>query len=224
MSLKTCGEDIVVTTIVLAEDHNLVREGLKHLLRTDKTLRLLGDAQDGLTAVDLVERLNPDLLLVDLMIPRLHGLEVIRQVRKRGHTKVFVVSMHSDPPYVNEALRNGASGYVLKDSTSAELLQAIRTVAAGGRFVSALLSDIVKSSSGKKPNSLATDIYGTLSARERVVLQFAAEGDTTTDIARKLYISPRTVETHRAHLMKKLSLRSQTDLVRFAIRRKIIEA
>src|SRR5436190_13524218 len=223
ISLKARGE-ARVTTIVLAEDHNLVREGLKYLLRSDKTLKLLGDAQDGLTAVDLVERLNPDLLLVDLMIPRLHGLEVIRQVKKRGHTKVIVVSMHSDPPYVNEALRNGASGYVLKDSTSAELLEAIRTVAAGGRFVSAVLTDLVKSSTGKKLNSLAPDIYGTLSARERVVLQFAAEGDTTSAIAKKLYISPRTVETHRAHLMKKLSLRTQTDLVRFAIRRKIIEA
>src|SRR4051812_21202847 len=110
-----------MTTIVLAEDHNLVREGLKHLLRDDKTLKLVGEAADGLKAVQLVETLQPTILLLDLMIPRLHGLEVIRQTRKLGKTKIIVVSMHSDEPYVMEAFRNGAQGYVLKDSTSREL-------------------------------------------------------------------------------------------------------
>ena len=212
-----------MTTIVLAEDHNLVREGLKHLLRSDKTLKLVGEAEDGLLAVKLVEKLKPDLLLLDLMIPRLHGLEVIRQVRKSGDTKVIVVSMHSDEPYVMEAFRNGAVGYVLKDSTPAELLQAVRSVINGGRYLSPSLSALSINSYLKKLDGIATDIYHKLSARERVVLQLAAEGHPTTVIAKRLYISPRTVETHRANLMKKLSLRSQTDLVRFAIRKKIIE-
>jgi DNA-binding NarL/FixJ family response regulator len=213
-----------VTTIILAEDHNLVREGLKHLLRNDKTLKLVGEAEDGLKALELVEAFKPDILLLDLMIPRLHGLEVIRQVQKFRHTKVIVVSMHSDEPYVLEAFRNGALGYVLKDSTPGELLQAIRLVANGSRFLSPALSDLAIHAYLKRLDGIAADIYSTLSARERVVLQLAAEGHSTAEIAKQLYISPRTVETHRANFMKKLSLRSQTDLVRFAIRKKIIEA
>lgn len=213
-----------MTNIVLAEDHTLVREGLKQILRSDRTLNLVGEAADGLEAVRLVEKLKPQLLLLDLMIPRLHGLEVIRQVRRAGDTKVIVVSMHSDEPYVMEAFRNGAVGYVLKDSTSAELLQAVRAVVSGGRYLSPALSDLAINAYIKKLDGIVSDIYSTLSARERVVLQLAAEGNNTTMIAKQLFISPRTVETHRANLMKKLSLRSQTDLVRFAIRKKIIEA
>jgi DNA-binding NarL/FixJ family response regulator len=212
-----------VTTIVLAEDHNLVREGLKHLLRQEKTLQLVGEAADGIKALELVEALQPDLLLLDLMIPRMHGLEVIRRVRKDRDTKVIVVSMHSDEPYVVEAIRNGASGYVLKDSTSAELLHAIRAVAAGNRYLSPALSDLAINAYLKKLDGIVSDIYSTLSARERVVLQLAAEGHNTATIAKELFISPRTVESHRSNLMKKLSLHSQTDLVRFAIRKKIIQ-
>ena len=212
-----------MTTIVLAEDHNLVREGLKHLLRQEKTLQLVGEAADGIKALELVETLQPDLLLLDLMIPRMHGLEVIRRVRKDRDTKVIVVSMHSDEPYVVEAIRNGASGYVLKDSTSAELLHAIRAVAAGNRYLSPALSDLTINAYLKKLDGIVSDIYSTLSARERVVLQLAAEGHNTATIAKELFISPRTVESHRSNLMKKLSLHSQTDLVRFAIRKKIIQ-
>ena len=213
-----------MTTIVLAEDHSLVREGLKHLLRDDKSLRLVGEAGDGMKAVELVEQLRPSILLLDLMIPRLHGLEVIRQVRKCEGTRVVVISMHSDEPYVMEAFRNGAAGYVLKDSTPAELLQAIHTVVGGGRYLSPSLSDLAINTYLKRLDGIANDIYSTLSGRERMVLQLAAEGNNTAAIAKQLYISPRTVETHRANLMKKLSLRSQTDLVRFAIRKKIIQA
>ena len=110
-----------MTTVVLADDHNLVREGLKHLLRDGHALKLVGEACDGLQALEMVEKLRPSVLLLDLMLPRLHGLEVIRRVRKTSATKIIVVSMYSDVPYVIEAFRNGAMGYVLKESTSAEL-------------------------------------------------------------------------------------------------------
>jgi DNA-binding NarL/FixJ family response regulator len=213
-----------VTTVLLVEDHNLVREGMRALLQHDDTLKLVGEAEDGMKAVKLVETLKPDILLLDLMIPRLHGLDVIRQVRKSAGTKIIVVSMHSDEPYVMEAFRNGALGYVLKDSTSMELLHAIRTVVGGGHYISPKLSDLSLKAFLKKLNGAASDVLGTLSARERVVLQLSAEGNDTPHIAKRLFISPRTVESHRANLMKKLSLRSQTELVRFAIRRKIIEA
>jgi DNA-binding NarL/FixJ family response regulator len=213
-----------MTTVVIAEDHGLVREGLKRLLKDDKSLKLVGEAADGLEALKLVEKLQPDVLLVDLVIPRLHGLEVTRQVTKAGKTKVIAVSMYSDEPYVMEAFRNGASGYVLKDSTSAEFLQAIRKVVRGQRYISQPLTKLPIDAYLKKLGSVVRDVYSTLSPRERLVLQLAAQGLGNAAIAKQLYISRRTVESHRAHLMKKLSLGSQTDLVRFAIRKKIIEA
>lgn len=213
-----------MTTIVLADDHNLVREGLKHLLADESSLKLVGEARDGLEAVELTEKLQPRVLLLDLMLPRLHGLDVIRRVRRNTSSHVIVVSMYSDEPYVLEAFRNGAMGYVLKDSTSAELLQAIRGVESGNRYLSPSLSDLAIHAYLKKVDGVATDSYDTLTAREREVLQLAAEGRTTAQIAKELFISPRTVETHRANVLKKLFLRTQTDLVRFAIRRKIIPA
>ena len=213
-----------MTTIVLVEDHNLVRAGLKHLIQDDKTLKLVGEASDGIEAVVLVERLRPRILLLDLMIPRLHGLEVIRQVKKLRGTSTIVISMHADEPYVIEAFRNGACGYVLKDSTPAELITAIKTVISGGRYLSPTVSDLTLSAYVRNiEGESVEDVYRMLSPRERIVLQLAAEGRPAGDIARELYISPRTVESHRASLMKKLSLRTQTDLVKFAIRRKIIE-
>jgi two-component system, NarL family, response regulator NreC len=213
-----------MTTIVLADDHNLVREGLKHLLSDQPALKLVGEARDGMEAVAMVEKLRPKILLLDLMLPRLHGLEVIRQVRKSTSTHVIVVSMYSDEPYVIEAFRNGAMGYVLKDSTSAELLQAIRGVESGNRYLSPSLSDLAIHAYLKKVDGIVSDIFHTLTGREREVLQLAAEGRSTAQIAKELFISPRTVESHRANVMKKLALRSQTDLVRFAIRKKIIAA
>ncbi len=212
-------------TIALAEDHHLVREGFKLVLSAESDFKLIGEAADGLAAVQLVEQRKPNVLLLDLMIPRLHGLEVTRQVRQESPgTRVIILSMHADEPYVMEALRNGASGYVLKDCTAADLVQAVLTVVAGRRYLSPVLAERALTGYVEHPGESALDLYETLTNRERLVLQLAAEGKTSGEIGTALFISPRTAETHRAHLMRKLSLRSQTDLVRFAIRRGIIAA
>jgi two-component system, NarL family, response regulator NreC len=212
-------------TIALAEDHHVVRQGFKLVLAAESDFKLVGEAADGLEAVKLVEEKKPGIILLDLMIPRLHGLEVVRQLR-RDHpaTKVIILSMHADEPYVMEALRNGASGYVLKDCTAVDLVQAVRTVAAGRRYLSPALAERALTGYVEHPGASDLDVYETLTNRERLVFQLAAEGKTSAEIAAALFISPRTAETHRANLMRKLSLRSQTDLVRFAIRRGIIAA
>lgn len=212
-------------TLILAEDHHIVRQGLKALLEQERSFRLLAEAADGLQATQLVEQHHPNVLLLDLMIPRLHGLEVTRQVHKESPaTKVLILSMHADEPYVMEALRNGASGYVLKDCTAEELTKAIRTVHEGRRYLSAVLAERAISGYLERPGESDLDVYETLTNRERLVLQLAAEGLSNQEVATRLFISPRTAETHRANLMRKLGLRSQTDLVKFAIRKKIINA
>jgi DNA-binding NarL/FixJ family response regulator len=210
-----------MTTIVLAEDHTLVREGLTSLLAQDPTLKVVGEAKDGEQAVDLVQKFRPGVLLLDLMMPRLHGLDVIRKVRKLRSTKVVVVSMHTDEAHVSEAFRNGAAGYVLKDASGTELFKAIRTVLSEQRYVSPSLASAANLPT-RKESPDDSDVYSTLSPRERMVLQLAAEGHGNAQIGNQLFISRRTVESHRANLMKKLALRSQTDLVRFAIRKKLI--
>ena len=212
-------------TIVLVEDHTIVRQGFKLVLAADKELKLVGEANDGLEAVRLVGQTQPNVLILDLMIPRLHGLEVIRQVRAANpETRIIVLSMHADEPYVVEALRSGALGYVLKDCTSADLVKAVRDVHAGRRYLSPAIADMALNAFIARPGEQELDVFDTLTNRERLVLQLAAEGNSSTEIGARLFISPRTAETHRTNLMRKLSLRSQTDLVRYAIRKKLISA
>ncbi len=206
--------------IALAEDHKLVREGLKALLKAEPCFQLVGEASDGLEAVKLVEKEKPDVLLLDLRIPRLHGIEVLRQLREETRTRVVVVSMHSDEPYVIEALKNGVSGYVLKDCPPSELVLAIRTAADGGQYLCESLRQKAISATLKR---LVPGLQGPqLTKRELLVLELAAEGKTSAEIAASLFISRRTAEAHRANLMKKLGLKTQTDLILYAVRNGII--
>ena len=218
-------ENSAVTTVVLADDHQLVRQGLRALLQTDASLKLLGDTGDGLEAVRLVDRLQPNVLVLDLMVPGLHGLEVARQIRQQTpHTQVVILSMHADEAYVQEALKNGAAGYVLKEATAADLLQAVHEARAGRRYLSPSLAERAIDAFVRKPVEAGADVFDTLTSRERMVLQLAAEGRSAAVIGESLFISPRTAETHRTNLMRKLGLHSQTDLVRYAIRKGILPA
>ncbi len=210
-------------TILLADDHPVVRLGLRSLLEEEPEFEIVGEAGEGLEVVRLTERVHPDVLVLDLMMPGLNGLEITRQVRRSvPRTRVLILSIHGDEAHVTEALRNGAAGYVLKESPPQELRRAVREVYAGRRYLSPPLSDRAIEAYAKKTAATPPDPYETLSTREREVLQLAAEGRSNTDIAARLFISVRTVETHRSKLMHKLGLRTQTDLVRYALRRGIL--
>lgn len=212
-----------MTTAIIADDHEIVRRGLRGVLETEGACKIVAEAADGLAAAQLVEKLKPAVLILDLNLPRLHGIEVLRQVRTTSpHTKVIILSMHNDEPYVIETLRNGAMAYILKGSESQEILQALKEVLAGRRFLSATLSEWAINALVTKPAD--ADPLGSLTQRERMVLQLAAEGHSNPEIAEKLFISPRTAETHRTNLLRKLGLQTQTDLVRFAIRKGLISA
>lgn len=215
---------MALITIVLADDHEVVRQGLRALLEREPGFSLVGETGDGLEAVRLVELLNPKVLVIDLMMPGLGGLEVTRRVvTKNSHTRVIVLSMYSNEAYVAEALKNGASGYVLKCSPAATLVRAIKEVASGRRYFGPPLSEEDIEAYMRRSSAAPLDLYETLTNREREVLQLTAEGHTSTEIATRLSISPRTVETHRANLMGKLGLDNQSDLVRYALRRGLLQ-
>jgi two-component system response regulator NreC len=211
-----------IVRIVIAEDHTLVREGLKTLLKSEPSFQIVGEAGDGIEAVSMVKKYKPEVLLLDLRMPGLHGLEVLRQIRDEEQTNVVIVSMHTDEPYIVESLRSGVSGYVLKDCPSSEMVQAIRTAADGGQYLCESLRQRAVAATLKRliPGASKTR----LTEREVVVLEMAASGKTCNDVALSLGISRRTAEAHRSNLMKKLGLKTQTDLVLYAIRNGIISA
>ena len=181
---------------------------------------MIGEASDGQETLQLVQELKPDVLVLDLMMPGLNGLEITRQVWRA--TKVLILSMHANEAYVIEALKKGASGYLLKDTTAVELTQAIRMVAAGQRYLSTPFSERAISAYIERAKTGSLDPYDTLTGREREILQLVAEGLSTAEISERLSISTRTVEAHRANLNRKLDIHSHADLIRFAIRKGLL--
>ena len=209
--------------IVLADDHHLVRQGVCALLEADPDLRIVGEASTGLETCRLVKDLKPDVLLVDLRMPNLNGLEVAGQLTQRKtRTRVVILTMYDNDAYVLEALKNGASGYILKDCTATDFLHAVHEVAAGGRYLSEVVSRRAIEAYIEESKHPTKDIYHTLTNRESEVLHLVAKGYTNAQVAEQLSISPRTVEVHRASMMHKLGLKTQTDLIRYAIGRGII--
>ena len=215
-----------MTTIVIADDHPIVRKGLATILDSDPDYDVVGEAEDGIQAVEMVERLRPDVLVVDVMMPGLGGLEVTRRVtHTTPQTRVVVLSMHANEPYVLEALRSGASAYVLKATSTESLVAALREVMAGRRYLSPPLTERAINVYLERANSAVAEIdpYDMLTGREREVLHMAAHSHTNAEIATRLSISPRTAETHRTNLMRKLGLRTQTALIKYALQRGIID-
>jgi DNA-binding NarL/FixJ family response regulator len=206
-------------TVAIIEDHTLMREGLRWILRERREFRCVAEAGDGRAALDLVKRHKPDVLLLDMMLPTTDGLEVLRQVA--SETKVLAMSMRNDSGFVAEAFQGGARGYLVKEASSEELAKAVKAVAAGERYLSQGIDrNAVKAALRQKRQRGS----GGLTRREDVMMRHCATGATIASIAAQLSISPRTVEMHRKNFMRKLGLRSQTDVVRYAIRNGLIPA
>ncbi len=208
--------------IVVADDHAIVRAGIRSLLLNAGDLMLVAEVADGRAAVDAVVRYRPDVLLLDLTMPELNGLEVIsRAIAASPRTGVLVLSMHAAPDFVRPALRAGARGYVVKGSGLDDLVQAIRTVAGGGRFLDSNAAAVAEADQ-MDPRRPADDL-DRLTLREREILQLVAEGHTNKAIGERLGLSAKTVDVHRTNVMKKLDLHSAQALTRFALRRHLID-
>jgi two-component system, NarL family, response regulator NreC len=214
----------MTVSIVLVDDHDIVRAGLRAVLEKDGEFQIVGEASDGLEALQVLREAKPDILLLDLVLPKINGLDVAHNLQSISpKTRVIVLSMHSNEAYVLNALKIGIAGYVLKDTSTDEILDAIHCVVEGGRYLSPPISERVIESYIQRIHESSMDSYETLTDREREVFNLSAEGHSNPEIAKTLSISNRTVETHRANIMRKLGLKSQTDLIRFAIQRGIIE-
>jgi len=210
--------------IVIAEDHTILREGLRSLLSANANFEIVGEAGDGREAVRHVEKYKPDLILTDLSMPRMNGMEAIKEIKRESPaTKVLVLTVHRAEEYILATFRAGADGYILKDSTQAELLQAVKKVLSGTHYISPEISEKVIEGyiEGKKSLKSRTS-WETLTQREREILKMIAEGYRNKEIAEDLCISVKTVEKHRANLMEKLDLHSIQALTAFAIEKGLV--
>jgi two-component system, NarL family, response regulator NreC len=210
-------------SLILADDHPVLRFGLSAVISGQPDIEVVAEASSGLETIKQVERLQPNVLVTDLMMPHLNGLEVARQLSARfKRLGVIVLSAHSDEAYVVQALRNGARGYVLKDAPTQCLLEAIRAVHRGMIYLSPPLSEREVEIFAQQSRNSYGDPFEALTVREREVLQLTAEGQTGHTIANLLGISARTAENHRANLMRKLNLNNQSEVIRFALRRGLL--
>lgn len=212
--------------ILIADDHALIRTGIAALLQSYPEFVVVGEATDGNEAVEMVGKVRPDVVLVDLAMPKMNGIEATRQIRERyPNTKVLVLTMHENDEYIYQIFKSGAGGYVLKDSSRDELCNAIRAVAKGEKFFSSRVSEIMVQSFVKRSEALPVDLSSAdipLTKREREILSLVVEGLTNQEIADKLFISPRTVDTHRTNIMQKLNLHDVASLVRYAIKHGLV--
>ena len=211
--------------VLIAEDHLMVRAGIRALLEKAGDIHVLGEASNGQEAIELVEKHVPDVLIMDIMMPRLNGIQAAENIRKLNvSTRVLLLSMYSDEGLIYQALQSGVKGYVLKSSVSDELLWAVRAVAGGKTYLSSQVSAIVVENAAHPHTSgQDRDPLSNLSPREKEILQLIAEEHTSGEIAKMLFISEKTVEKHRASLMEKLNVRNLAGLVRFAVKYRLVD-
>jgi DNA-binding NarL/FixJ family response regulator len=213
----------MLISALIVEDHDVTRQGLEHLLEDQLEARVVATTGDGLEAMPLLREHEPDLVVLDLGLPGLNGLDILRKIQNLDlATKVVVLSMHGEDSYVSEAFRYGAQGYVLKGSPLSELIEAIRTTMRGEKYVSSDLSEELIAA--ERSDTTASDRYDTLTDREREVLQLTAEGNTSREVGERLGISHRTVEKHRENIQAKLELRNTVEMAAYAHQRGLIES
>jgi DNA-binding NarL/FixJ family response regulator len=212
-----------VTSILIADDHGIVREGLRRLLEGEEGFRVCGEAADGREVLEQVDKNQPDVVVLDITMPRMGGLETLERLRAaHPQLKVVLLSVHGDPPFIQSAVALGADGYVLKNGRAQEVVAAVRAVTRGGSYFSPPVArELVEQL--RSPKRGPSEPLSLLSTREREVLRLIAEGLSAKEIARELSISSKTVEAHRTSLMRKLGARKATELVRFALRHGLIE-
>lgn len=214
----------MLTRVLLADDHSVVRQGLRVWLERSKSIEVVGEAADGREAVRLAEELQPEIVIMDVAMPLLNGIEATAQITRRSpQTRIIILSVHADESYILRALNAGAKGYLLKEATEEDLLPAVRTVQAGKPYFSPsiakiLLEDYVRM---LQQNQLQ-DSYDLLSQREKEVLQLLAEGKSNKEVAQILNLSPHTIDSHRTNLMQKLGLHNTAEIVLYAVRKSII--
>ncbi len=211
--------------VLLADDHTILRAGLKMMLNAQPDIEVIGEASDGRHAIQEAQRLLPDVIIMDITMPDCNGIEATRQVKRlQPDTRVLVLTMHENEEYLFQMLRAGASGYMLKEAADTELISAIRVVSSGRFYLSPSAQSMMVSDYLQRVRTgEERDSYSALTEREREILKLVAEGHTNNQIAERLFISPKTVDTHRTHIMDKLNLHSRAELVKYAIRRGLLE-
>ena len=211
-------------TVLIADDHRVILDGLRLLLETKGDIKVVGEAVNGREAVQKARELNVDIVIMDIAMPELNGIEATRQICKLlPATRIIILSMHSTTEHITRAIKAGAHGYLLKESTGAELVVAIRAVIAGQRYMSQKISDILIDDYFDQPDdSLAEAPLEMLSPREREIFQLVVEGKTSSEIANIIFLSPKTVETYRSRLMQKLGTKNLPDLIKFAFQKGLI--
>ncbi len=212
--------------VLIAEDHLMVRAGIRALLEKAGDIHVVGEASNGQEAVELVEKHNPDVLIMDIMMPRLNGIQAAENIRKlKLSTRILLLSMYSDEGLIYQALQSGVKGYVLKSSVGDELLWAVRAVASGKTYLSSQVSEImVENAVNPHAHGQKHDPLSNISPREKEILQLIAEEHTSSEIAKLLFISEKTVEKHRTSLMEKLNVRNLAGLVRLAIKYRLVDS